>query len=103
MHGCMGCHPSSGLPGPTPAVNGGDEGREVLVWRSPWSSLGPSLARELSAGCRSGVPEEVWELHPHPLWQLWVRIPMPVWGGRAGAAGITGPTGLLPALAKTLP
>lgn len=74
----------------------GDEGREVLVQRSPWSSLGPSLARELSAGCRSGVPAEVWDLHPHPLQQPWVRIAMPLWGGRARAAGTAGPTGLLP-------
>lgn len=46
---------------------------------------------------------EVWELPPHPLQQPWVRIPVPVWGGRTGVADTAGPTGILPALAKTVP
>lgn len=49
------------------------------------------------------VPAKVWELHPLSLWQLWVRIPVPVWGGRTGESGTAGAASLLPALAKMLP
>lgn len=91
-----------GAPWPHCCREWGDEGGEVLVRRSPCCSLGPSPARELSAGCRLGVPAEVWELCLHPLRQPWVRIPVLVQGDRAGAAGAAGPTGLLPAPTKTL-
>lgn len=50
-----------------------------------------------------GVPAEVWELHLHSLWLLWVGIPVPVWGGKTGASGTAERASLLPALAKMLP